>query len=132
MLQLQVDWALYCWMPWSSEGEIKGQDQESKLQYKEVHKADQEKLYLKKFDAKAQRGIFLVYSERSKAYRVYNSETHCVEESMHIKFDEKEPGNETPERDESVADIQVPEDTSEPDQTTEYEEISEAEITPEA
>jgi len=31
------------------------------------------KLYLKKFDAKAQRGIFLSYSERSKAYRVYNS-----------------------------------------------------------
>jgi len=90
------------------------------------------KLYLKKFDAKAQRGIFLVYSERSKAYKVYNSETHCVEESMHVKFDDKEPGNETPERDESVADIQVPEDTSEPDQTAEYEEIPEAEITPEA
>ena len=35
------------------------------------------KLYLKKFDAKAQRGIFLGYFERSKAYRVYNSETLC-------------------------------------------------------
>jgi len=30
------------------------------------------KLYLKKFDAKAQRGIFLGYSERSKTYKVYN------------------------------------------------------------
>jgi len=30
------------------------------------------KVYLKKFDAKAQRGIFLGYTERSKAYRVYN------------------------------------------------------------
>jgi hypothetical protein len=47
------------------------------------------KVYLKKFDAKAQRGIFLGYSERSKAYRVYNSETQCVEESMHIQFDER-------------------------------------------
>jgi len=28
---------------------------------------------------------------------VYNSETLCVEESMHVKFDDKEPGNETPE-----------------------------------
>ena len=63
------------------------------------------KLYLNKFDAKAQRGIFLGYSERSKAYRVYNSETLCVEESMHVKFDDKEPGNETPEQDESFADI---------------------------
>jgi len=47
------------------------------------------KLYLKKFDSKAQRGIFLGYFERSKAYKVYNYETLCVEESMHIKFDEK-------------------------------------------
>jgi len=90
------------------------------------------KLYLKKFDAKAQRAIFLGYSERSKPYRVYNSETLCVEESKHIKFDDKKPGNETPDKDESVANIQVPEDTSEPYQTSEYEEISEAEITPEA
>jgi len=51
---------------------------------------------------------------------------------MHVKFDDKEPGNETPEQDESVADIQVPKDTLEPDQTGEYEEIPEAEITPEA
>jgi len=59
------------------------------------------KLYLKKFDAKAQRGIFLGYSKRSKTYKVYNSETLCVEESMHVKFDEKEPGSETPEHDET-------------------------------
>jgi len=90
------------------------------------------KLYLKKFDAKAQRGIFLDYSERSKAYRVYNSETLYVEESMHVKFDDKEPGNETPEQDESFADIQAPEDTSEPDQTIESEDSPKAEPTPEA
>ena len=119
-------------MPWSSEGEIKGQDQESKLQYKEVHKADQEKLYLKKFDAKAQRGIFLGYSERSKAYRVYNSETLCVEESMHVKLDEKEPGNETPEQVESFADIQDFEDTRELDQIDASEVSPEVVPTPEA
>ena len=70
------------------------------------------KLYLKKFDAKAQRGIFLGYFERSKTYKMYNSEKLCVEESMHVKFDDKEPGNQTPEQDESFADIQVPDDTS--------------------
>jgi len=90
------------------------------------------KLYLKKFDAKAQRGIFVGYSERSKAYKVYNSETLCVEESMHVKFDDKEPGNITPEQDESVAEIQVSGDTPEPDQIAEYEEIQETEITLEA
>jgi len=56
------------------------------------------KLYLKKFDAKAQRGIFLGYSKRSKAHKVYNSETLCVKESMHVKFDDKEPGSETLEK----------------------------------
>ena len=90
------------------------------------------KLYLKKFDAKAQRGIFLGYSERSKAYKVYNSETLCVEESMHVKFDDKEPRGKTPEQDESFAEIQVPEDTPEPDQIAESEDSPEAELTSEA
>ena len=51
---------------------------------------------------------------------------------MHVKFDDKEPGNEIPEQDESFADIKVPEDTSEPDQTIESEDSPEAEPTPEA
>jgi len=51
---------------------------------------------------------------------------------MHVKFDDKDPRNETLEQDESVADMQVPEDTSEPNQTAEYGEFPEAEITPEA
>jgi len=37
---------------------------------------------------------------------VYNSETQCVEESMCIKFDDKEPRSEIPDLVES-ADIQV-------------------------
>jgi len=63
---------------------------------------------------------------------VYNSETLCVEESMHVKFDDKEPGSETPEQDESYADIQVTEDTPKPDQTSDYEVSPEAEPTLEA
>jgi len=61
------------------------------------------KLYLKKFDAKVQRGIFLGYSKRSKAYKVYNSETLCVEESMHVKFDDKDLGDKTSKQDEGFA-----------------------------
>ena len=45
---------------------------------------------------------------------------------MHVKFDDKEPGNETPEQDESFADIQDSEDTLEPDQ------IDASEVSPEA
>jgi len=63
---------------------------------------------------------------------VYNSETLCVEESMHVKIDDKEPGNETPEQSESCVDIQVSEDTPEPDQTIESEDSPEAEPTLEA
>jgi len=90
------------------------------------------KVYLKKFDAKAQKGIFLGYSERSKAYRLYNSETHCVEESMHVKFDDKEPGSKTPEQDESIAGSEESDDYSEPDQTSELDGTSEAATAPDA
>ena len=41
-----------------------------------------------KFDAKATEGIFIGYSTTSKAYRVYNSVKHKVEESIHITFNE--------------------------------------------
>jgi len=47
------------------------------------------KVYLTKFDVKAQKCIFLGYSERSKAYIVYNSETKMVEEFIHIRFYDK-------------------------------------------
>jgi len=63
---------------------------------------------------------------------MYNSETLCVEESMHVKFDDKEPGSETPEQDESDKDIQATEDTSESDQTEESEDNPEAKPTSEA
>ena len=51
---------------------------------------------------------------------------------MHIKFDGKEPRNETPEQGESLGDIQASEDSSKPDQTPESDESLEVEPTREA
>jgi hypothetical protein len=63
------------------------------------------KVYLTKFDAKAQKCIFLGYSKRSKAYIVYNSKTKIVEESIQIRFDEKEYDNKISEVVESFVEI---------------------------
>jgi len=63
---------------------------------------------------------------------VYNSETLYVEESMHVKFDDKEPGSETPKQDENFVDIQATEDTSEPDHIEESEDTLEVEPASEA
>ena len=43
---------------------------------------------LGKFDAKVVEAIFLGYSFQSKAYRVFNRRTLCVEESVHVVCDE--------------------------------------------
>ena len=40
------------------------------------------------FDELSDEVVFLGYSSHSKAYRVYNKRTMCVEESVHIIFDE--------------------------------------------
>ena len=48
----------------------------------------------------------LGYSERSKGYRVYNAETQCVEESIHVKFDNK-LGNQKPKLSENSAGIDL-------------------------
>ena len=45
------------------------------------------------FDAKADEAIFLGYSLNSKAYRVFNKRTLCVEESVHVVCDEANPLN---------------------------------------
>jgi hypothetical protein len=63
------------------------------------------KFHLKKLDAKAYKDTFIGYFERSKAYRFYNSKTHMVEESIHVKFDDKEPNNKMLELIESFADF---------------------------
>ena len=43
---------------------------------------------LDKFDSKSDESIFLGYSSRSKAYRIFNKRTSCIEESLHVVFDE--------------------------------------------
>src|SRR4051812_39733909 len=43
---------------------------------------------LGKFDPKADEGIFLGYSQSSKAYRIYKKRILIVEESVHVSFDE--------------------------------------------
>ena len=46
-----------------------------------------------KFDPKSDVGIFLGYSNTSKAYRVYNKRTMVVEVSMHVTFNESNPSS---------------------------------------
>ncbi|WJX12733.1 hypothetical protein P8452_03195 [Trifolium repens] len=74
------------------------------------------KVHLKKFDSKACKGIFIGYSERSKSYRVYNSETNTVEESMHVKFDDKEPDDK---KSEPVKDLSGSDESE--DEASEYD-----------
>ncbi|WJX25006.1 hypothetical protein P8452_14084 [Trifolium repens] len=86
------------------------------------------KVYKKKFDAKACKEIFIGYSEHSKAYRVYNSETNTVEESIHVIFDDKEPDSKMSEQDDSYAGAPYQYNLPEPEKTSEGNEASEAEI----
>jgi len=43
---------------------------------------------VEKFDPRSDEAIFLGYSSHGKAYKVFNRRTLCLEESMHILFDE--------------------------------------------
>nr|GEW10195.1 hypothetical protein [Tanacetum cinerariifolium] len=47
--------------------------------------------HLGKFDGKADEGFFIGYSVNSKAFRVFNSRTRIVEETLHITFLENKP-----------------------------------------
>ena len=51
--------------------------------------------YLTKFDPKSYEGVFLGYSQNSKAYIVLNKETLRVEESLNVKFEESPPPSKT-------------------------------------
>ncbi|XP_019226340.1 PREDICTED: uncharacterized protein LOC109207804 [Nicotiana attenuata] len=46
---------------------------------------------LGKFDPKSDEGIFLGYSPSSRAYRVFNKRTLCIEESTHVVFVDTNP-----------------------------------------
>ncbi|XP_070022465.1 uncharacterized protein [Nicotiana sylvestris] len=54
---------------------------------------------LGKFDAKSDKGIFLGYSSQSKAYKICNKQTQCVDESVHVIFDESYPSCEKSTKD---------------------------------
>jgi len=43
---------------------------------------------LGKFDIRSDEAIFPGYSSHSKAYKMFNKQTLCVEESVHVLFDE--------------------------------------------
>ena len=42
---------------------------------------------LGKFDPRSD-GVFVEYSSSSKAYRIFKKRTQCIEESIHVVFDE--------------------------------------------
>ncbi|GJY97153.1 retrovirus-related pol polyprotein from transposon TNT 1-94 [Tanacetum coccineum] len=51
--------------------------------------------YLTKFDPKSYEGIFLGYSQNSKAYIILNKHTRKIEESLNVTFDETPPPSKT-------------------------------------
>jgi len=46
------------------------------------------KTNLSKFDPRSDEAVFVGYSNHSKAYKVFNKRTLCIEESVHVVFDE--------------------------------------------
>ncbi|GJY63995.1 retrovirus-related pol polyprotein from transposon TNT 1-94, partial [Tanacetum coccineum] len=51
--------------------------------------------YLTKFDPKSYEGVFLDYSQNSKAYIILNKHTRKIEESLNVTFDETAPHSKT-------------------------------------
>ncbi|GJW59727.1 retrovirus-related pol polyprotein from transposon TNT 1-94 [Tanacetum coccineum] len=51
--------------------------------------------YLTKFDPKSYEGVFLSYSQNSKAYIILNKHTRKIEESLNVTFDETPPPSKT-------------------------------------
>ncbi|GJS78481.1 retrovirus-related pol polyprotein from transposon TNT 1-94 [Tanacetum coccineum] len=51
--------------------------------------------YLTKFDSKSYEGVFLGYSQNSKAYIILKKNTMKIEESLNVTFDEIPPPSKT-------------------------------------
>ncbi|GJY14079.1 retrovirus-related pol polyprotein from transposon TNT 1-94 [Tanacetum coccineum] len=51
--------------------------------------------YLTKFDPKLYEGVFLGYSQNSKAYIILNKHTRKIKESLNVTFDETPPPSKT-------------------------------------
>ncbi|GKA91428.1 retrovirus-related pol polyprotein from transposon TNT 1-94 [Tanacetum coccineum] len=53
------------------------------------------KYYLTKFDPKSYEGVFLGYSQNSKAYIILNKHTRKIKESLNVTFNETPPPSKT-------------------------------------
>ncbi|GJZ27605.1 retrovirus-related pol polyprotein from transposon TNT 1-94 [Tanacetum coccineum] len=51
--------------------------------------------YLTKFDPKSYKGVFLGYSQNSKAYIILNKNTRKIKKSLNVTFDETPPPSKT-------------------------------------
>ncbi|XP_070057463.1 uncharacterized protein [Nicotiana tomentosiformis] len=60
---------------------------------------------LGKFDPRSDEGVFLGYFLHSKAYKVYSKKTKCVEESVHVVFDETNILSERQEHDDEAIEL---------------------------
>ncbi|GJV78485.1 retrovirus-related pol polyprotein from transposon TNT 1-94 [Tanacetum coccineum] len=82
--------------------------------------------YLTKFDPKSYEGVFLGYSQNSKAYIILNKQTMKVEESLNVTFDETPPPPKTSplEDDELVEEEAIEIQTTLAISTTEAEYVS--------
>ena len=49
---------------------------------------DNRKDDLGKFDPRSDERVFVGYSSSSKAYKIFNKRTQCIEENIHVLFDE--------------------------------------------
>ncbi|GKD16619.1 retrovirus-related pol polyprotein from transposon TNT 1-94 [Tanacetum coccineum] len=59
--------------------------------------------YLTKFDPKSYEGVFLRYSQNSKAYIILNKHTRKIEESLNVTFNETpSPSNTSPLMDDDL------------------------------
>jgi len=65
------------------------------------------KVHLKKYDIKAQKRIVFGYSKRSKHTILYNFEIKKVEESIHVKFDDNESGDEKSKQVKNFVDTEI-------------------------
>ncbi|XP_073223495.1 uncharacterized protein [Cicer arietinum] len=63
-----------------------------------------------KFDSRSQKCTFIGYSKRSKAYKMFNKEIGIVEESIHVKFDDKQLDLEDSKQDDDNACLPEPEE----------------------
>ncbi|GJS16613.1 hypothetical protein Tco_0411085 [Tanacetum coccineum] len=81
--------------------------------------------YLTKFDPKSYEGVFLGYSQNSKAYIILNKQTMKVEESLNVTFDETPPPPKTsPLEDDELVEEEAIEQTALAISTTEAEYVS--------